>query len=45
MPTLKIPTPLRPYAEGQSTLTLPGEVVEDVLDGAINSYPMLKNIF
>ena len=42
MPTLKIPTPLRPYAEGQSTLTLPGEAVEDVLDHAVETYPMLK---
>ena len=42
MPTLKIPTPLRPYAEGQSTLTLPGEVVEEVLEGAVETYPMLK---
>jgi len=42
MPTLKIPTPLRPYAEGQSTLTLPGEIVEDVLEGAVGTYPMLK---
>ncbi len=42
MPTLKIPTPLRPYAEGNSTLTLPGEVVEDVLEGAVDTYPQLK---
>jgi molybdopterin converting factor small subunit len=43
MPTLKIPTPLRPYAEGQSALTLPGEIVEEVLEGAVQAYPMLKN--
>jgi len=42
MPTLKIPTPLRPYAEGESTLTLPGQVVEDILDGAVETYPLLK---
>lgn len=42
MPTLKIPTPLRPYAEGQSTLTLPGDVVEEVLVGAVEMYPLLK---
>ena len=43
MPTLKIPTPLRPYADGQSSLTLPGEFVEEVLEGAVEMYPMLKN--
>lgn len=42
MPTLKIPTPLRPYAEGQSTLNLPGQVVEEVLEGAVVTYPLLK---
>jgi molybdopterin converting factor small subunit len=42
MPTLKIPTPLRPYADGQSTLTLPGKIVEDVLEGAVAAYPMLR---
>jgi len=42
MPTLKIPTPLRPYAEGQSTLTLHGENVEEVLEGVVETYPMLK---
>jgi len=42
MPTLKIPTPLRPYAEGQSALTLPGQVVEEVLEGAVETYPLLK---
>jgi adenylyltransferase/sulfurtransferase len=42
MPTLKIPTPLRPYAEGESTLTLPGEVVEEILAEAVERYPLLK---
>ena len=42
MPTLKIPTPLRPYADGESALTLPGEVVEDVLEAAVEAHPMLK---
>jgi len=46
MPTLKIPTPLRPYAEGKSTLTLPGNAVEDVLEQAVETYPMLeKHLF
>jgi sulfur-carrier protein len=42
MPILKIPTPLRPYADGESTLSLPGEVVEDLLDAAVEAHPMLK---
>jgi molybdopterin converting factor small subunit len=42
MPNLKIPTPLRPYAGGQSTLTLAGMQVSDVLDSAVEQYPELK---
>lgn len=42
MPILKIPTPLRPYAGGESSLSLPGEIVEDVLDAAVQAHPMLK---
>ena len=42
MPILKIPTPLRPYADGESSLSLPGEIVEDVLDAAVQAHPMLK---
>jgi adenylyltransferase/sulfurtransferase len=42
MPTLKIPTPLRPYADGESTLTLSGTNVAEVLEAAVESYPELK---
>ena len=42
MPNLKIPTPLRPYAENQSTLNLSGQTVSDVLQAAINQYPELE---
>jgi len=42
MPALKIPTPLRPYAGGESTLLLPGEDVAEVLEAAVKSYPELK---
>ena len=42
MPALKIPTPLRPYAGGESTLLLPGEDVAEVLEAAMASYPELK---
>lgn len=42
MPNLKIPTPLRPYAGGQSTLTLPGKQVSNLLEAAVKEYPELK---
>ena len=42
MPNLKIPSPLRPYASGESTITLPGETVAEVLDGVVEKYPELK---
>lgn len=42
MPNLKIPTPLRPYAGGESTLILTGDNVAAVLDAAALAYPELK---
>jgi len=42
MPQIKIPTPLRPYADGQSTISVPGEKVSDALQATINQYPELK---
>ena len=42
MPVLKIPTPLRPYAEGQSKLQVKGGTVAEVLDEAVARYPALK---
>ncbi len=42
MPTLKIPTPLRPYADGQSTLTAPGQNVSELLENTLEQFPHLK---
>jgi molybdopterin converting factor small subunit len=42
MPNLKIPTPLRPFAGGQSTLDLPGKQVSKVLEAAVDKHPELK---
>lgn len=42
MPYLKIPTPLRPYAGGQSTLVLPGKQVSNLLESAVEEHPELK---
>ena len=42
MPTLKIPTPLRPYANGEGVIYLPGETVAEVLSAVIELHPELK---
>ena len=42
MPTLKIPTPLRPYANGEGVINLPGETVSEVLSAVIERHPELK---
>ena len=42
MPTLKIPAPLRPYASGESTISLPGETVAEVLEAVVERHPELK---
>jgi len=46
MPTLKIPAPLRPYASGESAITLPGETVAELLEAAVEKHPELnKHLF
>ena len=42
MPTIKIPAPLRPYADGQRTLTLPGRNVAAILEEIVTLHPELK---
>jgi len=42
MPIMKIPSPLRPYTEGQNSITAPGEKVSEVLDFTLEQYPLLK---
>jgi adenylyltransferase/sulfurtransferase len=42
MATLKLPTPLRPYANGGSSFDLAGNTVEDVLQKLMNLHPELK---
>ena len=42
MPKLKIPTPLRPYASGESTIILPGQTVGEILDVVVERHPELK---
>lgn len=42
MPTIKIPAPLRPYADGQRALILPGRNVAEILEEIVTLYPELK---
>jgi MoaD family protein len=42
MPSLRIPTPLRTYAEGQSEIELQGSTVNDVMDDLVAKHPALR---
>jgi len=42
MPTLKIPAPLRPYADNEASVILPGETVAEVISALIERHPSLK---
>lgn len=42
MPTLRIPTPLRPYANGQSEVPVTGLTVRAALNDLITQFPALK---
>jgi molybdopterin converting factor small subunit len=41
MATLRIPTPLRTYADGQNELTVQGSTISEVLDDLLARYPAL----
>jgi molybdopterin converting factor small subunit len=42
MSTLRIPTPLRPYAQGQSEVQVQGDTVGEALDDLVSQFPSLK---
>ena len=42
MITLRIPTPLRPYAEGQSEVNVQGANVGEALNDLVTQHPSLK---
>jgi molybdopterin converting factor small subunit len=42
MTTLRIPTPLRPYAGGQNEVTVQGANVGEALNDLVTQYPDLK---
>ncbi len=42
MPILRLPTPLRPYADGQREVAVQGETVAEVLKDLTARYPALR---
>ncbi len=42
MPVLRLPTPLRPYANGQVEIKLQGATVAQVMQGLSGEYPQLQ---
>lgn len=42
MPILRIPTPLRPYAQGQAEISIESQRVSDALNELITRYPDLR---
>ncbi|HSM59105.1 MAG TPA: MoaD/ThiS family protein [Candidatus Sulfomarinibacteraceae bacterium] len=42
MPTIRIPTPLRPYTGNQSTVTVEGETAASALHNLTENYPDLR---
>ena len=43
MATIRIPTPLRPYVGGQTTVNVAGDSVGDALDDLTRQYPDVRN--
>jgi len=39
MPDVRLPTVLRPHAQGKSAVAVPGDTVGEVLRGLVDSYP------
>jgi MoaD family protein len=42
MPTLRIPTPLRTYTNGESEIDVQGKNVSEVMNDLMTQYPTLK---
>jgi molybdopterin converting factor small subunit len=42
MPSIKIPTPLRAYTNGEAQISVEGSTVGAVLSGLVEQYPDLK---
>ncbi len=42
MPILKIPTPMRPYVNGQSQITVVGRTVAEAMESLLTQFPALR---
>lgn len=42
MPTIRIPSPLRSYTNGQSEVNVDGKVVSEAIDDLVNQFPSLQ---
>ena len=42
MPAIRIPTPLRPYANGLSEVRVQGETVGDAVENLMSQFPSLR---
>jgi molybdopterin converting factor small subunit len=42
MVAIKIPTPLRPYADGQSEVAVEGKSVAEAMENLMSQYPSLR---
>ena len=45
MPSIKIPTPVRPYTEGKQIISIEGETVGEALSFLLSLHPELKEHF
>ncbi|MGD0610186.1 MAG: ubiquitin-like small modifier protein 1 [Anaerolineales bacterium] len=43
MPTIRIPTPLRSYVDGQSEVALQGSTVADAMESLMLQFPALRS--
>ena len=42
MPSLRIPTPLRPYTDGQREISVTGQTVSEAMENLVIKYPDLQ---
>ncbi len=42
MPAIRIPTPLRPYVDGQSEVPVQGKTVADAVESLMTQFPTLR---
>jgi len=42
MPVIRIPTPLRPYANGQTEVNVQGPTVADAMEALLTQYPAMR---